>query len=338
VLRVGAALSLSGRYARFGVQAASALETWARSAGGVALAVEDDRGDAAAAGRAVRDLAGRCDLLLGPYSTGLTRAAVRALEDTGRLLWNHGGAGDDVQAAAPGRVVSVLTPAGRYAEPLLRRLAAAPERAPLWVLAGRGAFGRQVAAGAEATAGRLGLAARRVPAGAREAPAGGPAWDLLCAGAFEEDLAAVRWARALARPPRTLCAVAAGVREFGEAAGDPADVLGIAQWLPGAGPGAEVGPGEAEFLAAHARRSAGVPDYPAIQAVAAAALAARCAALAGSADGAALWRAATSLTTTTLFGPFAVDPASGAQVRHETVLARWTRDGGLDEAEPAVLA
>ena len=81
----------------------------------------------AATGRRSRqllpDVAARCDILLGPYSTILMRAAGRMAAEAGWLVWNHGGSGDDVEEAHPGHVVSVLTPTSRYAEPFLLRLA-----------------------------------------------------------------------------------------------------------------------------------------------------------------------------------------------------------------------
>jgi ABC-type branched-subunit amino acid transport system substrate-binding protein len=327
-LRVGACLSLSGRYRRFGVQAARGLEAWRDLDGGSELIVEDDASDARRLGARLRDLAGRCDLLLGPYSTGLTRAASALLPELDHLLWNHGGSGDDVQAAAPGRLVSVPAPASRYADPFVRLLAGLPERAPLWIVAGRGSFGRQVADGAAALAARLGLEAvrggpDRLPAGA--AP---PAWDLFSAGAFEDDLAVVTRALRLPQPPRTLCSVAAGVREFAELVVEHQGIYGIAQWWPGSkeGGGPELGPTEGAFLERYAGPTGKSPDYPAVQAAAGAVLAAHCARVAGELTGEALWQAAAALDTTTLFGGFRIDPVTGAQVKHETTLVRWTED------------
>ncbi|MBO0682818.1 MAG: ABC transporter substrate-binding protein, partial [Candidatus Dormibacteraeota bacterium] len=129
-VRVGACLSLSGRYAPFGRQAAAGLEAWRRLRGGVELSIEDDGSDPARVRAGVRELARRSDLLLGPYSTSLARAASEAAAELGLVLWNHGGAGDDVQAMAPGHLISVLTPAGRYGESFVRRLAGLPEPAP----------------------------------------------------------------------------------------------------------------------------------------------------------------------------------------------------------------
>jgi hypothetical protein len=317
-LRLGAFLSLTGRYARFGRQAAVGLEAWRSLARDVELRLEDDAGEAARIEAGLPRLAASCDLLLGPYSTGLARAALRAMDGIDGLLWNHGGAGDDVQGSAAGRVVSVLTPAGRYADPFLRMLARAATPRPLRIAAGRGAFGRQVAAGAEALAGELAIPV------VQEVP-DGQGWDLLCAGGFDEDVAAVRGALAAPARPAAICAVAAGVRAFAAAVEQANGIYGIAQWLPGVGEAPEVGPTEADFLAACRRLGEAAPDYPAVQAAATAALAVHCARLAGSTEPAALRAAAANLRARTMFGDFAIDE-TGVQVAHRTVLVRW-QDG-----------
>jgi ABC-type branched-subunit amino acid transport system substrate-binding protein len=301
------------------------LRAWHSLAPDVQLTVEDDGSDPGRLQAGIRELAHSSDLLLGPYSTHLMRAAAPAVVETGALLWNHGSAGDDVQAAWPGRVVSVLTPASRYATPLLRRLADQVIRAQLWIIEGRGSFGRQVADGAEKLARRLGLKVERLRAGdlLPSVEADLP-WDLLCAGSFEEDAAMVTEARSLAWPPRTLCAVGAGVSEFGAAVASPDGVYGIAQWVPGQVTAPRLGPAETDFLAAYSRLSGGPPDYLAVQAAAAAVLATHCAQVAGSVEPDPLWSTAARLDTSTLFGVFGIDPTSGLQSKHETVLVRWT--------------
>jgi hypothetical protein len=148
-------------------------------------------------------------------------------------------------------------------------------------------------------------------------------WDLLSAGIFEDDVSLVSRALRLARPPRRICAVAAGVHEFSQAAGDPEGIFGIAQWFPGSS-AAGTGPAESDFLMTYADKNGSRPDYPAVQAAAGAVVALRCAELAGSTGHADLWAAATGLETSTLFGPFGIDAQNGAQLRHQTVLTRWT--------------
>ena len=62
-----------------------------------------------------------------------------------------------------------------------------------------------------------------------------------------------------------------------------------------------------------------------MQAAAGAALAIRCAELAGRTGPGELWDAATSMETSTPFGPFGIDRHNGSQVKHTTVLVRWER-------------
>jgi len=322
-LRIGACLSLTGKFGRFGRQAAAGLEAWRSLTGGAELIIEDDCSDRKALATALPGVARRCDLLLGPYSTVLMRAAGGIAAEQGWLVWNHGGSGDDVETAHPRHVVSVLTPTSQYAEPFLHYIAT-KEPAELIVVQGEGSFGRQVADGGAATAARLGIHATCVSP--EDALSRDGEWDLLSAGVFEEDASLMARALKLARPPRYLCAVAAGVHEFSQAVDNPDGVFGIAQWFPGSSSSssdAMTGPTEREFLRCYGALANGYPDYPAVQATAGAALAVHCAELAGTTGPGGLWAAAASLETSTLFGEFGIDGRTGAQVRHRTVLVRW---------------
>jgi hypothetical protein len=324
-LRVGACLSLSGKFARFGRQAALGLRAWQSLDGTAELLIEDDRSDRRTLEAIFPDVAAHSDILLGPYSTILMRTAGRVAAGSGLLVWNHGGSADDVQQAHPGHVISVLTPASRYAAPFIRYLADDDDRPrQLCIVHGPGKFGQQATDGAAIAAAQLGIAAVRTePDGFPPCGLSRP-WDLFSAGVFEQDAELASRALALPDPPRRLCTVSAGVREFARAAGDPEGVFGIAQWFPGSEQEVLLGPGEEEFLRACAAAGGGVPDYPAAQAAAGAIIAAYCARLAQSSGREDLWAAAASLDTSTLFGAFRTDPASGVQAKHDTVLVRWT--------------
>jgi ABC-type branched-subunit amino acid transport system substrate-binding protein len=323
-LRIGACLSLTGRFAQFGQQAARGLETWRSLTGAADLVIEDDRSDKDTLRSVLPDVASRCDLMLGPYSTILMRAAGNMAAAEGWLVWNHGGSGDDVEEVHPGHVVSVLTPTSRYAEPFLRHIAGDAMR-ELVITCGPGSFGRQVTDGAEKIAQQLGIQAVRASAEDQLPPPDLTGdWDLFSAGVFEQDAELVGKAQRLAVPPRRICAVAAGVREFGRVVDDPEGVFGIAQWFSGSSHSPELGPGEDEFVRAYSAMAGTLPDYPAVQATAGAVLAVHCASLAGSTRREDLWAAATPLDTSTLFGAFGIDPCSGVQEKHQTVLVRWT--------------
>jgi branched-chain amino acid transport system substrate-binding protein len=329
-LRLGACLSLTGRYGRFGRQAANGLRAWQRLVGErVELEVEDDGSDPEPFAARFSRLANRSDLLLGPYSTQLMREAAGAIAELDGLLWNQGGSGDDVQELCPGRVVSVLAPTSRYAIPFVRTRAAEEQRAPLWIVRGRGKFGRQVAAGAVDAAQHAGLETVEAREGDGFSFDDAPeVWDLFSAGRFEDDVAIVKAAQSAARPPRAIGSVAAGVHDFAAEVEHVDGIYGIAQWFRGHGEEPELGPAETDFLAAYANVADAPPDYPAAQAFAGAVLATHCAALAGSLDRQALWAAAVSLDTSTLLGGFRIDASTGAQTKLVPVLLRW-HDGSL---------
>lgn len=317
-LRAGACLSLTGRFEQFGRQAEWGLRLWADGAG-VRLAVVDDESDVDVLTERLGVLAPAVDVLFGPYSTVLMRAAIPVAETHGRLLFNHGGSGGTLNL--PGRVVNILTPAGRYAEPFVRLLADAGD-AQLFVVRGKGAFGRDVINGAVEAA-----RAAEVVVDIRDpgAPPVGP-WDLISAGVYEDDVFNVRRARALPNPPRRICSIAAGVASFATDVGDPEGVYGVGQWAPGASGTVDVGMDEAEFLAVWQERFGGIPDYPGAQAYAAGVIAEAAVRTAGSTESGALWEMLAGLDFTTVFGQFRLDPATGVQVGHDSVLTRW-QDG-----------
>jgi ABC-type branched-subunit amino acid transport system substrate-binding protein len=323
-LRIGACLSLSGQFARFGTQAADALRVWAELHGNLDLLIEDDESSKRTLENVLPEVAAHCDVLLGPYSTQLARRAAQLAAQEDWLLWNQGGSGDDIETNYPRHCLSILTPTSRYADPYLRLLTTmdSPE---LGIVAGIGSFGRHITGGARGLADDLGISVHVATADefAADVFTPGGEWHLLSVGRFEDDIDTVLHAQTLTNPPRSICAIAAGVHEFGEHVADSNGILGIAQWFPGDPTPPTLGPAEADFLRAYVARAGATPDYPAIQAVAGAIIAEHCAVVADSTGRAELWTVATSLDARTLFGEFRIDPATGAQEKHSTALLQW---------------
>jgi branched-chain amino acid transport system substrate-binding protein len=307
-------LSLTGPFARQGREAARALALWADDAG-VALTVVDDGGAGASATGAYRGwLDAGVDLLLGPYGSGLVRAVAPLVCGAGRLLWNHGGAADDL--ARPG-LVSLPAPASTYFHGAVDE-AAARRADRLLVARGAGPFARAVAAGALARAAAHGLDARAVGLGSPAAgDAGGGA--VLVVGRFEEDVALVRRLRRSPRPV-LVGAVAAGLPAFGELGEAAAGVLGPVQWWPTPRPPG-VGPSGSHFAARYRRLAGSEPSYVAAQAAAAGHLALAAHRLGLAAPDLPGW------TTSTLLGDFTLD-GSWRQVGHRVTTIRW-RDGRM---------
>ena len=306
-----ATLGLTGPFARQGRQAAAGLELWAEEAG-VRLTVVDDGGSRSAALRAYADWLHRgVDLLIGPYGSGLVRAVAPLVCDAGRLLWNHGGAADDL--ARPG-LVSLPAPASSYFEGVVRE-AAARRVDRLLVARGAGPFADAVAQGALERASARGIEARTVMVGSlAAADAAGAA--LLVVGRFQEDVAVVRRVRGWPRAPALLGTVAAGLPAFGEQLGPAADgVLGPVQWWPSSRR-PQVGPPGADLAARFRHRTGRTCSYVAAQATAAGHLAHAAHRRRLAAEAVRQW------TTSTLLGDFALD-GGWRQVGHHVGTIEW---------------
>lgn len=186
--------------------------------------------------------------------------------------------------------MSILTPTGRYAEPFVRCLASSDLKpAPLWIVEGKGSFGRQVADGAERYAGGHGTKTKRIDAAKpTDRFPTSSSWDMLSAGTFESDVQTVT-----------------------NGVDHPDGTFGVGQWFRHPTTEPEPGPPSETFLATYADAfGTSNPDYPAIQATAAALVATHCLRK-------ALWSTVVDLKTSTLFGDFGVDPDTGMQLRHQ---------------------
>jgi ABC-type branched-subunit amino acid transport system substrate-binding protein len=286
--------------------AAAGLTGWARLRK-ADLELVDSHSDDDETARQSVGLAERCDVFFGPYGSGATRAAARALASQGTVIWNHGGA---AVRPSPGRMIDVLAPAERYWSGLPQMITAGP----VAVLAAPTGFGRAVASGAVTALRGAGIgpiitqeftaetaekvASRAIADGARA---------VIGCGRLEDDIAL---GRALAGWGGQVGLVACGIAEALVAIGPAVEGwIGPTQWFPGS------------------RTPPPIPvpadaDYPWAQAVAAGLLVDHAIEIAGSTDPDALWHAALAMQTTTFFGPYRVD-ATGAQTAAAARLVRW---------------
>lgn len=334
VLRAGASLGLTGRYAVQAREVRAGLDLWAANCA-VELTVIDDRGSpdrAVAAYQAL--LATGIDILLGPYGSGTVRRVAPTICGSGRLLWNHGGAADDL--ASP-LLATVVAPASTYLDGLMV-LARNAGIEHVLVVPGGGRFASHVADGASVAGEMLGLPTRRVEAGrwsaVMEATTSGRAPSLadaavVFASTFEDDVAAVRRVREAGVEVGLLGCVAAGIDEFGRRLGRLADgIVGPAQWCCRER-AVEVGPSGREFVRRFEPRFGRVPDYLSAQAAAAGWLAAEAVGRGYRPDDLREWR------TDTLLGPFRLD-SSWRQTGYSPVAVRWRRGARHVEAEPTL--
>jgi len=274
----------------------------------------------------------RVQILIGPYSSDLTRAVAPVASRYGRVLWNHGGAADDLHRPG-GRVAGILTPVSRYFTGLLQLARSLdPHARRVVVLHRRGSsFGRLAAKGARAISRETGFRITSItyssvrddlPRLLAKLSLQRPEL-ILSAGAFEDDCALAQELATAGLKVKAFAFVAAAMQDFQEALGQKAEgFLGPSQWEPGLSYPVDYGPAPEE-VARRIRAASAAPDYPAAQAYAACLIAQRCLEEAAGTDNEALWQAACALDSTTFFGRFRIDPRTGRQVGHEMVLVQW---------------
>jgi ABC-type branched-subunit amino acid transport system substrate-binding protein len=304
VLRVGALVSLSGRYAVQGAGVRVGLESWARERG-AELVLLDDGSSPAAAARLYGRLATGCRFVVGPYGGDSMRAVAQVC--SGSVVWNQGAAADDVQRL-PG-VVSVPSPASRYLVALAEAVSVMRPDAAVCVLTAPGHFAAWARDGVEAAAPGLGLSLVTDPAMADVVLLCGPlGWEL-------------ERIRRLRRPELVIGGVSPGIARFPHLLGDdPEGLLAAVQWHPDLPIQPRLGPA-----------SVPLPDYLAAQAYATALIADHCLQLAPDDP----LTAAKQLQTTTFFGGFQL-ASDGLQIGHHLAVVYWRNR--RQELQPATTA
>ena len=356
-IKAGISASITGQFITQGRQALTGLTAWAEyvnaqgglRVGGQARPINvihyDDGSLAEVAQRNTERLIVQdgVDLLFGPYSAGLTTAAAEVAESHGRLMWNHGGAGDALYARGYRNVVGILTPADQYliGAPELARQCN-PEAGKLAVVrVDTGAFARIVVRGVESVAHRMGFTTefelRYRPSQtqfreiARHLAELEP--DLVVGvGRIRHD---VTKARALASLPNRnriglAVVVASPIAVFADQLGPLVEgFIGPSQWEPSKGAATpDVGPSPelaVRILSAAAQASNLAVDYPMAQAFAAGFIVERCIADSGSLGDGELRAAAGALDVSTFYGRFRIDE-TGRQVGRHVTLIQW-QDG-----------
>jgi branched-chain amino acid transport system substrate-binding protein len=352
-LTIGVTLSLTGRYAAMGRQAAAALAMFAadqNAAGGIQIGAAarevvirylDDQSDPRLCAELYRSLCyeNRADLIFGPYSSDLTRVAAPIAEQAGMVMINHGGADDGLYRKKHRLIVGVLSPAGDY----LTGLAQLVSQLKFWrkrvaTVTFETPFARAVIDGFDHACAQRAIRRRGVRVTVRESAApvtGEVSIDLLIrlarsritalvsAGSFADDVALISGiVRADLNIPVLAC-VAAGVQGFADTLGEHAEgIVGPSQWEETVAFTPELGPSPQDF-AGRMRAACGACDYPAAQIYAAGLLSAAALGACGRLEQERLRAAFSDLRTTTLFGDFAIDRVTGRQIGHKVLLVQW---------------
>lgn len=250
-IKVGVTVSLTGRYAETGRDQHRGLEMWANdvNARGALLGKKvrvihyDDKSDRVTSARLYEQLItkDRVDLLIGPYSSGLTLAASRVAEKHNVPMVAAGAASDRIWERGYKNIFGIETPASRYMNLVVAFAKEQGLKRIALIYAGT-EFPREIAAGVRARASELGLQIvfdEEYPKSStdfahlveriRSIDA-----DIVIGGTyFEDSVAFVRQAREMnLRPKVFVFTVGPALAEFGDALGDDAEgVMGVVQWI-----------------------------------------------------------------------------------------------------------
>jgi branched-chain amino acid transport system substrate-binding protein len=352
-ITAGLSVSCSGRFHIQGQQALRGLLLWqslVNAHGGIAVGAADRRPvrlvwyDDLSQTHCARTNVFRLlredkvDILLGPYSSGLTMAVAEIAEEYKKVLWNYGGSSDEIFRRGWRHLVGIASPASDYLRALPRWLAEErPALGRICVLySRRGTFAWHVARGMLEAALRVGrhaihLVPVNVPWEEHETILGvlggiGPEIVVL-AGNLQDEMSILRIRDRWPAGVQAVAAVAAGVSLFSAELGPIADgVLGPSQWEPAISPSNVLGPTSDWFLDHFEQTFHQPPDYVAAGSFATGLVLTECIRRVATLDDEALRNAASDSDLNTLYGQFRIDARTGLQTGHRGLLIRW--EGG----------
>lgn len=349
-IRIGLSATFTGEYSHMGKQSFRGISLWAddtNSANGiyvrkletslpVELVFEDDGSDpgktAAITSKLIKEK--DVDIVLGPYSSSLARAACEVCTASDRTLWNYGGSSDEVMSCGHGNIISSITPASRYyvcvLELLIKYVGSNTEFAVAF--AENSGFSTTVANGLTDYAGSLGVKTRsyKFVSGQESfrdlisAMEDNNEKVIFFAGRFEDD---VRFAKQLLENEHSFNAVAligASIEEFRSRLGTGVNgFISTSQWDPELVIDPDEGPAPDEFRQNFRLRFGSEPDYLSAQAYNMGIILRKCIETTGNLDDKKLRETAKKLSLRTFYGDFSVNPENGNQTGHSMVVVQW---------------
>ncbi|HEX3034087.1 MAG TPA: amino acid ABC transporter substrate-binding protein [Thermodesulfobacteriota bacterium] len=351
-IKFGTVLSLTGRYSIQAKESFQGLNLWVKNinkAGGiflkdhkrkflVELRCYDDESSVDKCRRFVEKLIldDDVDILIGPYSSGHTLAAVPIAEKYKRPLWNHGGSSDEIFAKGFTHIVSAITPASRYLTGIIDMVRELDEEASsvaIFQAEGSG-FSANVTGGVKTYGEERGfqISTFKYESAVNEFP------DFLSdlkkqtpdiilgAGRAEDDILLARLIAEQQVKAKAVGVVAAGINTFGDFLGKQVEgFLGPSQWEPGIRINPDFGPTPYDFLVRFKDAYGYEPSYPAAQGYNIGLVIQKCIEELETPNEKKLRETVNGIEFKTFYGNFKIDPATGNQIGHSMVTVQWQK-------------
>jgi branched-chain amino acid transport system substrate-binding protein len=354
-IRIGASLSQTGEYAPLALKQLRGYQLCVKHAndkGGmlgrrVELQVEDDQSDPAAATRIYQKLItqDKVDLILGPYSSGLTEAVADLAEKHRMALLASGASATSIFKKGRKFIFMVLSPGETYLEGLID-MAARRGMKTVAAIHEDNLFTKAIAQGAVEFAKKRGLQVVLVESYPKDTTDFGPVLgrvarvnpDVLAAATYFDDAVGItqKLRDANVNPKMFGLTAGADLPTFYELVGRNAEfVYGATQWTPEivtlvrGGQLVPVGrryPGGREFVEFHRKEFPGVEiSYHTASGYSGCQVLIEAIKQTGSLDGERLRAAILKMDLTTVYGTFKVDK-DGIQIGHQMLIFQW-QDG-----------
>ena len=338
-IRIGASLSLTGRYDRPAKEVQNGYELWAEGVnarGGimgrqVQLVLYDDQSDPETSAKLYERLIteDQVDLIIGPYSSPVTLPASTVTEKYKYPMVASGASATDVWTRGYSYTFGIYTMAPFYMDGAVD-IAAKNGYRTVAIMNENSAFAKDSMDGAMKKARELGLEVVFQEEYGRDVRDLSPVLikiralnpDILIGGTYGEDSTLiVRQLKDLNWAPKMIAlTVGPALPDFYENLGVDAEyIFGSTQWEPGI-----KGPGIPEFVAGYKAKFGYEPGYHAAGGFAAAQLLQQAVENARSFDNEKVRDALATLDATTIYGSYKVD-GTGAQVAKPSYMVQWLK-------------
>ncbi|MGH7801736.1 MAG: amino acid ABC transporter substrate-binding protein [Thermodesulfobacteriota bacterium] len=353
IIKLGVSISLSGRYSNQGRESFEGFNLWVKDAnqsGGipvrkygkklpVKLIYYDDGSSADKCQRLIERLIveDKVDVLIGPYSSGLTLSAVPIADKYKKILWNHGGSSDEIFEKGLTYIVSAITPASRYLTGIIdmvRNIDKEAKKIALFqakdsgfsvsVAKGAGRYGREK--GFQVTNFKYQSGTKDFSSLLKQLKEDSPDI-ILGAGRAEDDLMLARQILEHRVSAKVIGLVVAGIKHFKEELGKDAEFfLGPSQWERGIKIKPDFGPTPEEFFKRFKDAYGKEPDYTAAQGYNIGLVIQKGIEESGTPEDISIRQTIKKMEFKTFYGDFKIDPATGNQIGHRILIVQWQSD------------
>ena len=349
-IKLGVSISLSGRYSVQGTESFDGLTLWVKDtnqSGGILIKKKGkkipvnliyyDDGSSSETCKILIDkliIKDKVDVLIGPYSSGLTLSAAPIAEKYKKILWNHGGSSDEIFKKGFRYIVSTISPASKYLNGIIDMVRTIDKEAKKIALiqADDSGFSTNVAEGAKRYGKEKGFQVTnfKYQSGTKDfsfllnnVKQNNPDI-ILSAGRAEDDLILAKQILEHKVVAKAIGLVVAGIKHFKEQLGKDAEgFLGPTQWERGIKIKPDFGPTPEEFFKRFKETYGKEPDYPAAQGYNIGLVIQKGIEESGTLEDISIRETAGRTQFRTFYGDFKIDPVTGNQIGHKMVIVQW---------------